>query len=438
MDDSWSPVNLGDIYTPGRGISYSANDLKDVDGTGLPFITIKNFNKGGGFNHKGLKTYSGPDFPQHRLVTAALLIANTDVTRDAEIIGAPLLVPKLDDQPLFSMDVNQLTQAGKIGCVDPQYIFFRLCIADARSHMQRVSAGSTVLHLNVKDALKFKFDLPPVQEQTKIAQILGTLDAQIQKTEALITKLEKIKEGLLHDMLTRGIDQNGQLRPTPEQAPEIYKESVLGLIPKEWAVSDLGAISTSSVIGPFGSDLVASDYRSDGVPVVFVRDIAGARYSRVSQVCVSQDKAKVLSAHEVKPGDLLLTKMGLPPCISAVYPESESIGIITADIVRLRLKTAVAPKWAHYYVNAEPVMAQVRGITAGVTRPKVTLKDVRNLKIALPDIEEQDQILSILKHSSRRLESESANLEKLRAQKSGLMDDLLTGRVRVTPLLPSS
>jgi restriction endonuclease S subunit len=281
----------------------------------------------------------------------------------------------------------------------------------------------------------YKLRWVPLDEQQKIAQILNTLDTQIQKTEALITKLGKIKEGLVRDLLTRGIDQNGELRPAPEQSPELYKESALGLIPRAWDVSDLGSASVSSVIGPFGSDLVASDYRNEGVPVIFVRDIAGARYDRVSQVFVSQRKAQALSAHEVKDDDLLLTKMGLPPCISAVYPKHEPPGIITADIVRLRLRDNVAPDWAHYFVNSHTVKAQVRGITAGVTRPKVTLKDVRSLKIAVPDIEEQARILNILQRSSSRLKSESSNLEKLHAQKSGLMDDLLTGRVRVTPLL---
>ena len=305
------------------------------------------------------------------------------------------------------------------------------------NRLDRVAIGSTNSHKRYgpKELLSFRINVPPTSEQAIIAQILDTLDTQIQKTEALIAKLEKIKEGLLHDLLTRGIDQNGQLRPTPEQAPELYKESILGLIPREWDVLELGTVTTSSVIGPFGSDLVASDYRSEGVPVVFVRDIAGARYDRVSRVCVSHKKALALSAHEVKTGDLLLTKMGLPPCISAVYPENEPAGVITADIVRLRLNASVIPKWAQHFVNSEYVKAQVRGITAGVTRPKVTLKDVRSLKIAIPSTEEQARILDILQRCSKRMNSERAELSKLQSQKSGLMDDLLTGRVRVTPLL---
>ncbi|BES73032.1 hypothetical protein RE428_40500 [Marinobacter nanhaiticus D15-8W] len=308
------------------------------------------------------------------------------------------------------------------------------------NRLDRVAIGSTNSHKRYgpRELLSFRIDVPSLAEQAVITEVLDTLDTQIQKTETVIAKLEKIKEGLLHDLLTRGIDQNGELRPTPEQAPELYKESVLGLTPKEWDISTLGDSSISSVIGPFGSDLVASDYQSEGVPVVFVRDIAGAQYDRVSQVFVSPRKAQALSAHEVTADDLLLTKMGLPPCISAVYPKREPAGIITADIVRLRLKSDVAPEWAHHCVNSEAVKSQVRGITAGVTRPKVTLKDARSLRIAVPDIEEQARILSILQRSSSRLESESASLAKLRAQKSGLMDDLLTGRTRVASLLKGS
>ncbi|NWO05902.1 MAG: restriction endonuclease subunit S [Alteromonadaceae bacterium] len=317
--------------------------------------------------------------------------------------------------------------------LDESFLFWLL--GPKVESIHKTTPQTTVKHLSVNDLKGLTVRIPERVHQQKIAQILDTLDTQIQKTDALIAKLEKIKEGLLHDLLTRGIDHNGQLRPMQEQAPELYKESALGLIPREWDVSELGTVTTSSVIGPFGSDLVASDYRSEGVPVVFVRDIAGARYNRVSRVFVSHKKALALSAHEVKAGDLLLTKMGLPPCISAVYPENEPAGIITADIVRLRLNAAVTPKWAQYFVNSEYVKAQVRGITAGVTRPKVTLKDVRSLKIAIPSTEEQARILDILQHCSKRLGSERAELSKLQSQKPGLMDDLLTGRVRVTPLL---
>ncbi|MDZ7853920.1 MAG: restriction endonuclease subunit S [Halomonas sp.] len=290
--------------------------------------------------------------------------------------------------------------------------------------------------LNKKKIAEIPLHLPPLNEQVGLATVLDTLDTQIQKTEALIAKLEKVKEGLLHDLLTRGIDENGRLRPSPAQAPELYKESPLGLIPREWGIGSLGDLSTSSVIGPFGSDLVASDYRSAGVPVVFVRDVVSKMFTWKSDVYVDNQKAASLSAHDAVGGDVLLTKMGLPPCIACTYPSEFPEGIITADIVRLRPdKSRVLPDWISNYANSEHVAAQVRGITSGVTRPKVTLGDVRSLKVAVPSLEDQHAILLRVSEASRRVILARASLSKLLSEKSGLMNDLLTGRVRVTPLL---
>jgi type I restriction enzyme S subunit len=439
MNDSWTSVRLEDIFTPGRGISYSANDLKDADGTGSPFITIKNFNKGGGFNHKGLKTYSGPDFPLHRLEPEALLIANTDVTRDAEIIGAPLLVPALDDRPLFSMDVNQLTPTGKLGYVDPRYIFFRLCIADARAHMQKVSAGSTVLHLHIKDALKFRFDLPPVSEQTKIAQILDTLDTQIQKTEALIAKLEKIKEGLLHDLLTRGIDQDGQLRPTPDQAPELYKESALGLIPRDWEAVKLGAVAriahgyafsgaefTDKPIGPIL--LTPGNFHRDGG--MYFTEGNTKRYL-----------GKVPPGYTLVQGDIVTVMTDLSPQtlilgMTAVVQEGAELlhNQRIGKILFVNLE-----QWCSRFMSAQMsspmfrrrVVAKATGTTVRHSSPEKILSEY----VVVPKTKEQQKISRIITSYERQISDEKRSSKKLTAQKQGLMDDLLTGRVRVTPLL---
>lgn len=278
--------------------------------------------------------------------------------------------------------------------------------------------------------------LPSNDEQRAIAQVLDTLDTTIRQTEAIIAKLKLVKQGLLHDLLTRGIDANGELRPPHSEAPHLYKPSPLGWIPKEWETATLGSLATESTIGPFGSDLVASDYRDEGVPVVFVRDIKPDRFEWKSNVFLTSNKASALHAHEVRAGDVVATKMGFPPCVAAVYPSWMPNGIVTADVVRLRFESSAhRPAWISLSMNGMSVMKQVEQITAGVTRPKVTLRDVRGLSVCVPSVEEQDRILEDVAGVEFLLDAERAALQKLQLQKSGLMDDLLTGRVRVTPLL---
>lgn len=79
-------------------------------------------------------------------------------------------------------------------------------------------------------------------EQLRISEVLAGVDEAIEQTEALIAKTQQIKVGLMHDLFTRGVTSDGQLRPTRENAPQLYKESPLGWIPAEWEVRQLGEL----------------------------------------------------------------------------------------------------------------------------------------------------------------------------------------------------
>lgn len=299
-----------------------------------------------------------------------------------------------------------------------------------------MTAATTVKHLSTKDLLKAKGKIPSVGSQHKIARILQTIDQSIEKTEALIEKYQQIKAGLMHDLFTRGIGADGKLRPPREQAPELYQETKIGWIPKGWLIARICELAApfkgSTVIGPFGSDLVMSDYRSEGVPIVFVRDVKEDGFRWVSNVFVSEKKAQKLYAHRVNGGDLVSTKMGLPPCVTAVYPEDMPVGIITADMIRMTVdKTKVNSTWLSAAINHDRIKRQVAAITAGVTRPKVTLADFRGLRVATPSIEEQVAVNAILERQTNLIDSEMAARANLLKQKSGLMHDLLTGKVEV-------
>ena len=107
-------------------------------------------------------------------------------------------------------------------------------------------------------------------------------------------------------------------------------------------------------------------------------------------------------------------------------------GVITADVIRVRPDPArVVPEWLACALNHEAVQAQVRMITGGVTRPKVTLKDFRALRVPAPSLIQQRQAGMTLAAADARIRAEELYLAKLKLQKQGLMQDLLTGRVRV-------
>lgn len=250
--------------------------------------------------------------------------------------------------------------------------------------------------------------VPPPHEQQQIANILDSVNTRITHAESLIQKTQLLEEGITKNLF---------------EMPH-GNESTL---------SDLCSPERGSMtIGPFGSNLTATDYQDSGIPVVFVQDLREGIYKNVSNVHVNTAKARQLAAHSARSGDLLLTKMGLPPCVAAVYPPGSPDAVITADIIRIRPDIRIVnPEWLACAINHERLRSQVRGITGGVTRPKVTLRDVRNLKLAVPPLIEQQEAMAAINAARKRRVSAQQSLSKLQILKQGLMDDLLTGRVRV-------
>jgi type I restriction enzyme S subunit len=136
--------------------------------------------------------------------------------------------------------------------------------------------------------------------------------------------------------------------------------------------------------------------------------------------------------HRSDPGDVLVTKMGDPPGVAAVHDENSGHAIITADIIRLRPDPKVAsPRWLSIYINSPDSRRQIVAMAGGVTRQKLTLRDFRTLRILLPSMASQLRVVSAIGAVDNAISSEGRRLSKLRKLKSGIMSDLLTGRIRV-------
>lgn len=172
-------------------------------------------------------------------------------------------------------------------------------------------------------------------------------------------------------------------------------------LPDGWRVARMGSLAArrqhALVIGPFGSDLKTSDYVESGVPIIFVRDVQANHFLAKKVQYISEQKARDLAPHIAHPGDVVITKMGTPPCIAAVYPASRPPGVVTADIIKLTAdETIVNSKFLAYFLNAGIAREQVAKITFGITRPKVTLRDFKELQVPLPPLADQLRIAGVL------------------------------------------
>ncbi|MFW5856424.1 MAG: restriction endonuclease subunit S, partial [Planctomycetota bacterium] len=169
-------------------------------------------------------------------------------------------------------EVNQASTRMVIGrglcavrfrCQDTQYAWHAL--RWAVSQLNRAAQGSTFVAVSRQDVEGLGVPWPEHEaNRSRIAAVLDTLDAAIAKTEAVIAKLKCVRAGLIHDLLTRGVDSDGQLRPLPGDAPQEYQNSPLGPVPKEWHISTVG----DEFPLQRGFDITVSGQREGDVPVV--------------------------------------------------------------------------------------------------------------------------------------------------------------------------
>ena len=267
-------------------------------------------------------------------------------------------------------------------------------------------SGSAQPFIKPSDIKSCWVALPPIVEQVAVVQALDTLDTAIHQTEAIIAKLKAVKQGLLHDLLTRGIDANGELRPPQAEAPHLYKESPREWIPREWIPMRVGKVALLQR----GHDIVETCFRPGPYPVV--------------------SSSGVIGHHAVKTSSGPNVVVGRKGSIGTVhYVASDCWAHDTSLYV------------ANFFGNDEKFVFHLfehmrlarYGTKSG--SPSLNRNDVHPLTVGLPSWDEQKRIADALQSAAERVADEEANLSKLKETKMGLMDDLLTGRVRVTPLL---
>jgi type I restriction enzyme S subunit len=265
--------------------------------------------------------------------------------------------------------------------------------------------------------------LPPLPEQQKIATILSAVDDVIEKTRAQIDKLKDLKTGMMQDLLTKGIGPGGV--PHTE-----FKDSAVGRIPAGWDVVRLDQLAK---VGS-SKRIRQSEYVSAGVP--FFRSKEVIRRSKGLEIektlYINRKRFDEIARKFGAPveGDILVTAVGT---IGTIYlVENREFYFKDGNLLWLRnISSSVSPKYLASIMQSEAFQAEIDRVTGGSSQAALTIEKIQELTVVLPPLEEQSYIVNVL---SSLDEKYYATLQKLAAQqqtKKALMQDLLSGRVRV-------
>ncbi len=311
---------------------------------------------------------------------------------------------------------------------NPDYLAHTLIWS--RPRWEKYKSQTTQANINGRTVKNFECLLPPLPEQRRIAEILDTLDETIRKTEDVIAKLQQMKQGLLHDLLTRGIDDNGELRD-PERHPEQFKDSPLGRIPREWEVGPLG--NSIAFITDYRG--MTPPYTDEGIPVISAENVGGGKIKSTTKWVSPETYRRTTTRGFPEADDTIFTTEA--PVAEVARLPGDCTYRLTRRVIALRPKESVQKHYLYWYMFRLSETGAWSSKMHGSTVPRILKPDILNQSLLVPPLSEQTSISDVLDSHQSRIDNEVSSLGKLRTLKHGLMNDLLTGRVRVSTESPA-
>ncbi|MDP3009155.1 MAG: restriction endonuclease subunit S [Methylococcales bacterium] len=400
--------------------------------TGVPFITSKNLTTNGiDFNN-----VSYISVENHKSFSIRSKVERGDILFGMiGTIGKPVIV-NVD----FEFSIKNVALL-KFGHSNKELINeFAIQVLNSNiieEQFRNKSDGGVQSFISLSAIRNLDIPVPPLPQQQKIARILSTVDAVIEKTEAAIAKYKAIKAGMMHDLFTRGIDENGQLRPSYQQAPHLYKPSKLGWIPKDWEINELITVAKDNQYsftgGPFGSDLKSSDYTKRGVRIIQLQNIGDGCFLNSYKIYTSEEKADNLSSCNIFPNNIIIAKMADPVARACIMPTFDNRYLMASDGIRLEVdEKRFNVSFVKESINSPYFRSRAINLSTGTTRARIGLSALKSILIKHPLLNEQNSISQKIETIDKKIELEQTTLNKYQKLKQGLMQDLLTGEVTVS------
>ena len=265
--------------------------------------------------------------------------------------------------------------------------------------------------LNKKDLMNLEIVVPPLPEQRNIAEILSTVDEAIQQTDEIIEKSKQLKKGLMQDLLTKGIehDKFKKVKLGPKEVD----------IPLDWHLKNMGKLS-NKIKGKKPKKIEEGKFKNS-IPYILIENFDSEEKTQYAD----KESSKIC-----KENDVLMVWDGA----SAGDVSIGNKGSIGSTLAALRFKEEKLNPWYAYYflIHSKNILAS---LLEGTGIPHVP-KDLLNFfDFLIPPLPEQKKIAEILSTVDDKIQKEKNYKEKLQELKKGLMQDLLTGKVRVNDLV---
>lgn len=384
--------DIGDGGTPSRAKS-------EYFGGEIPWVVVKDIKKEiyktrESLTSKGLEKSSAKLWPEGSVILSfGATIGEVGIAK----------VPVTTKQGVAGLIPNNL--------ISSEYLYYSLL--NNYSRLNSLASGSTIKEVRpsvIKNQIKLL--LPPIKEQNKIAEILDTVDEQIQKTEGIIKTTEKLKKGLVQDLFTKGIGHTK------------FKETEVGVIPENWEMRELS--KTTKFIDYRGK---TPKKTKEGIPLITAKNVRQGYVSVEPKEYIAKEEYSDWMTRGVpNKGDVLFTTEA--PLGYVAQIETEDKIALAQRIITIQ-GIDYDNTFLKYLLSSQIVQRKILSLGTGGTVRGIKSSTLKKMLLPVPCVKEQKEISEILGSIDAKIHTNKEALEEQKQLKIGLMQDLLSGEVRV-------
>lgn len=414
-ESEWDLKKLDEI---GKTISGLSGKSGEDFGIGKPFVTYKQVfdNTYIDFSKCGKVTISENE-NQNILQRGDTLFTTSSETPN-EVGFASVLI----DSPKETTYLNSFCFSFRPTNLDdlkPEFSRYLFHSSIYRKLISVLAQGSTRYNISKGAFLNLKLPIPKPNEQQKIASCLSSLDEVIATHSQKLDTLKDHKKGLMQYLFP----QEGETVPR-YRFPEFVNDG-------DWVEKSLidttdKKVKWSFTGGPFGSNLMASDYTASGIRIIQLQNIGDGEFMDNYKIYTSKEKADELLSCNIYSGDIILSKMGDPVGRACIIPDNFIRCVMASDGIRLVIDEK---KYSKYFIfsliNSKRIREAIEKKATGSTRKRIGLDELRAIVLTIPkEFKEQQKIAECLYSLDNSIKAQVEKIAQLKLHKKGLMQVL--------------
>lgn len=307
------------------------------------------------------------------------------------------------------------------------FLYYYLSIST--NSLNNLGRGSTFLELSTEDLGSFKVPMP----NEGIGKIVSFLDHEtakidnlIEKQQQLIELLKEKRQAVISHAVTKGLNPDVPMRDSGIEW--------LGDVPDHWVIAQLKFNTLEMQTGPFGSQLHAEDYVTDGIPLINPAHMYSGKITPDPKVTVDENTQKRLERHKLKEGDIVFSRRGELGRCAVVRNEQEGWLCGTGSL-KAKLNERIIPNYAYILVSSEGVVSELTLESKGSTMANLNTETLGRVRIPVPPIHEQEKILSYVGLISKKYDLLVKNADMainlMQERRTALISAAVTGKIDV-------